>query len=112
MLKTEQLVDTNSTTAHPQHHKLSRSKLARHEHSITRLKSVLGPCKLFKTENAGNDSDPMDSMFKLMSKEIIPDEIKQSILATEVTGKAAYKSLVEDRIIGSVNLWDKMTQVK
>jgi hypothetical protein len=51
-------------------------------------------------------------MFKLMSKEIIPDEVQQSMLATEETGMEAYKSFVEESIIGSRNLWDNMTNVK
>ena len=35
-----------------------------------------------------------------------------SILATEETGMEAYKTFVEERIIGMRNLWDKMTKVK
>ncbi|KAK2164230.1 hypothetical protein LSH36_67g02045 [Paralvinella palmiformis] len=47
-----------------------------------------------------------------MSKEIIPDEVQQSILAREETGMEAYKMFVEGRIVGSHNLWDKMAKVK
>ena len=37
-------------------------------------------------------------MFKLMSKEIIPDEVQQNILPTDVTGMEAYKTRVEERM--------------
>ena len=110
--ESERLVATTSTTAPPQHHQLSQSKIARQERSIAQLKSVLAPCNLFQTETGSENSDYKGCMFKLMSKEIIPDEIQQSILATEETGMEAYKTFVEERIIGSRNLWDKMTKVK
>ena len=51
-------------------------------------------------------------MFKLLSKEIIPDNIKESILSTEQIGMDAYRSFVEDCLIGNGNLWAKMTKVK
>ena len=51
-------------------------------------------------------------MFKLMSKEIIPDEVQHSILEAEETGMEVHKTFVEERIIGSRNWWDKMTEVE
>ena len=103
--ESERLVATTSTTAPAQHHQLSQSRIDRQERSVALLKSVLAPCNLFQTE-AGSESS------KRMSEEIIPDEVQQSILATEETGMDAYETFVEERIIGSRNLWDKMTKVK
>ena len=73
---------------------------------------MLAPCNVFQTEAGSESSDRKGRMFKLMSKEIIPDEAQQSILATEETGMDAYETFVEERIIGSRNLWDNMTKVK
>ena len=110
--ESERLVATNSTTAPAQHHQLSQSRIDRQERSVAQLKSVLAPCNLFQTEAGSESSDLKGRMFKLMSKEIIPDEVQQSILATEETGMDAYETFVEERIIGSRNLWDKMTKIK
>ena len=110
--ESERLVATTSTTAPAQHHQLSQSRIDRQERSVAQLKSVLAPCNLFQTEAGSESSDRKGRMFKLMSKEIIPDEVQQSILATEETGMDAYETFVEERIIGSRNLWDKMTKVK
>ena len=109
--ESERLVATTSTTAPAQHHQLSQSRIDRQERSVAQLKSVLAPCNLFQTEAGSESSDRKGRMFKLMSKEIIPDEVQQSILATEETGMDAYETFVEERIIGSRNLWDKMTKV-
>ena len=73
---------------------------------------MLAPCHLFQTEAGTDRSDRKGGMFKLMPNEITPDEVQQSILATVETGMEAYKTFVEKRIIGSHNLWDKMTKVQ
>ena len=39
-------------------------------------------------------------------------KVQQSILATEETDMEAYKTFVEERIVGRRNLLDKMTKVK
>ena len=51
-------------------------------------------------------------MFKLVSKEIIPRCVHESILSTERVGMEAFKALVENRLVGDGNMWDKMTKVK
>ena len=51
-------------------------------------------------------------MYKLMSKEILPQHIQDSILSTEQVGEEAFKSFVSARLTGDANLWDKMTKVK
>ena len=51
-------------------------------------------------------------MFKLMSKEIVADEVKKSILSVEQVGKDAFSDFVTERITGDRNLWDAMTKVK
>ena len=110
--ESKQLVTITNRTATPQRHQLSQSKIVWQECSMAQLKAVLAPCNLFQTEAGSENSDSKGCMFKLMSKEIIPDEVQQSILATEETGMEAYQRFVEDRIIGSGNLWDKMSKVK
>ena len=51
-------------------------------------------------------------MFKLISKELLDNKVQNSILSTEEVGKDAFKSFVNERIIGDGNLWDKMSKVK
>ena len=84
--ESERLVATTSTTSSPQHHQLSQSIIVRQERFIAQLKSVLAPCNSFQMEVASERSDRKYRIFKLMSNEIIPDEVQQSILATEETG--------------------------
>ena len=79
--ESERLVAT--TTSSPHHHQLSQSIIVRQERFIAHLKSVLAPCNSFQTEVASESSDSKYRIFKLMSKEIIPDEVQQSILAKE-----------------------------
>ncbi len=61
-------ITATSTTARPQHHKLSQSIIARKEHSIVQWKSVLAFCNLFQTEVGSERMDRKGSMFKIMSK--------------------------------------------
>lgn len=107
---------SNSATIQQQHHCLSQAKVRRQEQAITQLKKVLSPCNIFsgsKGTETGPASDATTGrMFKLLSKEIIPDNIKESILSTEQIGMDAYRSFIEDRLIGNGNLWAKMTKVK
>ncbi len=110
--ESERLVATNTSVTTPHHHGLSESKVTRQEKSIGRLKTVLAPCSIFQIDNVSDGSDYKGHMFNLMSKEIISDEIKESILATEESGSERYAKFVDERIIGNCNLWDRMTKVK
>ena len=42
----------------------------------------------------------------------MPDSVKVDILGRHEAGEKAYNKFVADRIIGTVNLWDKMSKVK
>jgi hypothetical protein len=114
--ETERLTSvSNNTTEHQQHHCLSKAKVRRQEKSIAQLKKVLAQCNIFNVSNS--ESDPLSDetggpMFKLLSKEILPNNIKESILSTEQIGMNAHVKFVEDRLIGNENLWAKMTKVK
>jgi len=107
---------TNSETHHQQHHCLSQAKVRKQEQSITKLKKVLVPCNLFSGSSACESDSAEDSttehMHKLLSNEIIPDNIKDSILSTETMGMDAYTRFVQGRLTGDGNLWAKMTKVK
>ena len=43
-------------------------------------------------------------MFKLMSKEVVPKNVEESILSLEERGTTALQSFVDDRISGDTNL--------
>ena len=51
-------------------------------------------------------------MLKLLSTEIIPNNIKENMRSTERLGVDALVSFVEDRLTDKENLWTKMTKVK
>ena len=86
------------------HHCLSQATVRRQKCAIIKLKRVLVQCNIFH--------GPSKDMFKLLSKEIVPDNVKNSILSTEQVGLSAYRRFVEERLTGSDNLWTKMTKVK
>ena len=76
----------------------------RQEKAITNLFQVLKPCNIFTSEET--------DMFKLMTKEIVPKSVEESILAVEEIGSSAMIKFVEERICQDTNLWDKMTKSK
>ena len=111
--ETERLVMVSEETRPQQHHCISKAKVAHQKKAIAKLKAVLARCHLFSTsaddeEHAAKTSE----MFKLMSKEIVADEVQKSILSVEQVGKDAFTHFVAQRITGDGNLWDAMTKVK
>jgi hypothetical protein len=86
------------------HHRLNQPTVRRQEQAIANLTRVLKPCDIFTSDET--------HMFKLMTKEILPKEIEESILATERRGSTAMNTFVKERICGDTNLWDKMTKCK
>ena len=80
------------------------------EQAITKLKALLAECHLFGPRNDAVKTSH-DGMFQLMSKELIHEKVKESILSTKQVGKDAFTQFVE-RITGGGNLWDRMTKVK
>jgi len=103
---------SNSAIAH-QHHCLSQAKVRRQERAIAQLKTVLAQCNIFKGSSTEPDPQAMTGhMFKLLSKEILPNNVKESILSTEQVGMGAYLRFVKERLTGNENLWSKMTKVK
>ena len=82
-----------------QHHCLSQAKVRRQEQAIAQLKKVLAQCNIFKGSHALTGR-----MFKLVSKEILPDNVKDSILSTETVSMGAYQKFVAERVTGNENL--------
>ena len=115
--ETERLTSLSNTTTdhHEKHPCLSKAKVRRQEQSIAQLNMVLAQCDIFKGSSTGPDprtDETERQMFKLLSKEILPNNIKESILSTEEIGMKAHVRFVEDRLTGNENLWAKMTKVK
>ena len=95
--ETEHLVAvTHTSTTH--HHRLSQGTVSRKERAIKQLKTVLAPCNLFKGSNATR------TMFKLVSKETIPQCVHESTLSTERVGMEAFKAFVENHLVGDENM--------
>ncbi|CAB3993632.1 Hypothetical predicted protein [Paramuricea clavata] len=87
-----------------EHHRLNQTTVVRQEQDIENLSRGHSPCNIFTSEET--------SLFKLMTKEIIPKPIEKSILSMEACGSSVMKKFVEERISGETNLWDKMTKSK
>ena len=68
-------------------------------------------CNIFKRSCVQADLQT-GQMFKLLSKEIVPQSVQKSILSTEKVGMEAFQRFVEARLTGNENLWTKMTKVK
>ena len=51
-------------------------------------------------------------MFNLMSKEVLPKNVEESILSMEERGTTALQSFMDDRISGDTNFWEKMSKSK
>ena len=100
----ENVVELPEHRKKQQHHSLNTSVLERQEKAIEKLHKVLKPCRIFQSDEL--------HMFKLMSKEIVPKNVEESILSMEERGTTALQSFVDDRICGDKNLWEKMTKSK
>ena len=72
---------------------------------------MLAQCHIFDPIDDANKIG-YDHMFKLMSQEIIKENVQESILSTEEVGTNAFRQFVEQRIIGGGNMWDRMSKVK
>src|SRR6218665_1836511 len=101
---------TNEPLGKRAHHCLSQAKVRRQECAIIKLKKVLARCNIFNASS--KEHDQQTNMFKLLSNEVVPDNVKNSILSTEEVGLSAYRRFVEERLNGNDNLWTKMTKVK
>lgn len=51
-------------------------------------------------------------MIKILSNEIIAENVQDSILSMEHKGQEAFRKFVDEHITGNGNLWDRMTKVK
>lgn len=83
--ETEHLLMVSEGTTAQQHHCLSKGKVARLRKSIAKLKAALAQCHLFNPPS--DDAAINTRMFKLMSKEIFPEEVQRSILSVEQVGQ-------------------------
>lgn len=110
--ETEQLVEVINSNTVLQHHCLSQAKVTRQEKAIRQLKEVLASSHLFRREYESSPNINSNHMIKIVSNEIIADDVQESILCTEQKGQEAYQKFVEERLIGDGNLWDRMTKVK
>ena len=86
------------------HHDLSVSSARRQQQNITQLTAVTTASSPFKGESG--------DLVNIVTKSVMPDSVKVDILARHEAGEKAYSKFVADRIIGTVNLWDKMSKVK
>ena len=92
------------------HHLLTNSTIARQEKYVYQLKMVLKNSNPFSLHKSNDGSE--SKLYNLMTKEIMPDDVQDSILRTEERGEAAYREFVKERVCGEKNMWDKMTKIK
>ena len=86
------------------HHELSKSAELHCEKSRQQLCNVLHEQNPFSMED--------DCLMNLITKCIMPENVKKDILRSDVVGEQAYQSFVSEHIIGEINLWERMPKVK
>ena len=86
------------------HHEVSPALLARIEQNVMKLTKVMQDMNPFIYEG--------HELINIVTKSVVPEDIKEDILSHEQCGKAAYISFTESRLIGETNLWDKMSKLK
>ena len=107
--ETEQMLGmTQAVQTH--HHNLCKAKVVRQEKYIKQLKDILSTANPFKVPESTDGTEK--KLVHLTNNIIMPQNVQDSILDTEIRGHTAYASFVDDRISGDKNLWDKMTKVK
>lgn len=74
------------------------------EKKIQQLRCVIEHTNTFQYE----DTD----LVNLVSKSVLPEEIKADVLRQYDAGKEAYTAFVKERIVGTVNLWSPMPKIK
>jgi len=107
--ETEQMLGITQPTR-TQHHDLRGAQITRQENYIRQLKETLSKANLFTVVKSSDGTEL--HLVHLTNNMIMPQDVQQNILNTEIRGKAAYKLFVDERICGDTNLWDKMTKVK
>ena len=93
---------SSSTT--DQHHHLSHAKTEKQEREIQALKAVIGPRHIFSKQDDSN-------LYNFMTKQVVTEETKASILETEDRGERAKNAFIDSRICGDENLWKRMSKV-
>ena len=84
-----QLVAVSDKTLTKLHHSLSNAKVPSQERAIKSLKSVLAKCHLFSKEDIQENASVADYMFKLISKEILLQNVREGILSNRKGGQGS-----------------------
>lgn len=82
------------------HHQLTPSVRKRYEVSINKLKIVI--------EENNPLADKGDKLYNFMTKKVLNEKAKKSILEIPEMGDKAKKTFVEQRLNGDLNLWSPM----
>ena len=91
-----------STKLQDQHHNLTATVLSREEKNISRLKTIIA-----SFTNPFTQSE--DCLFYLVSKVVMPEEIKLDLSAQRTEGDKLFRTFVKKRIQeGRENLWSLM----
>ena len=62
---------------------------------------------------SGADADGSElRLVNLITKQVMPTDVESGVLGMEARGKKALKAFVDDRISGTMNMWDKMPKLK
>eukprot|EP00112_Aurelia_sp_Birch-Aquarium-sp1_P000637 Seg10594.1 transcript_id=Seg10594.1/GoldUCD/mRNA.D3Y31 product="hypothetical protein" protein_id=Seg10594.1/GoldUCD/D3Y31 len=86
------------------HHDLSVTSAPRQQQKIKQLTAVITATSPLKGKNG--------ELVNIVTKSVMQDSVKVDILGRHEAGEKAYSKCVAGRIIGTVNLLDKMSNVK
>lgn len=85
-----------------QHYNLSLAVLSREENNVSKLTATIASYTNPFTE-------PEDSPFNLVTKEVMPEEVKCDLCAQSTEGAKLLRAFVTERILkGNENLWSPM----
>jgi len=95
-----------STKVQDKHHKLTAAVLSREEKNISKLTTTI-------VSYTNPFTQPEDYLFNLITKVVMPEEVKLDLCAQSTEGAKLFKTFATERIQkGKENLWSPMKKRK
>ena len=95
-----------STKVQDKHHKLTAAMLSREEKNISKLTTTI-------VSYTNPFTQPEDYLFNLVTKVVMPEEVKLDLCAQSTEGAELFKTFATERIQkGKENLWSPMKKRK
>ena len=93
-----------SSRQHKHHHELSKSVTKQKEKQVQKLKYAFEKINPFAYQESG--------LINIVTGCVVPDSDVHDILESVSLGQQAFTTFVQERIVGEMNLWEKMSRLK